>query len=170
MTVLTIGKTTLGKLDNWVKELFLAKKVKELPDLPSAMIQAALVDIRKAERSPRYKINMVSWHETNSVCSVCLGGAVMAFSLAAPRDRTVYPDSYPASLWKKLHACDYFRKGDIEEGLESMGYLTKLIKAIPDVVVRWAFIHRDHAAYSNNPKLWYKQMRKLVRDLKAIGL
>ena len=169
MTVLTIGKTTLGKLDNWVKELFLAKKVKELPDLPSAMIRVALADLRKAERSVRYRITMGAWHEPNGKCAVCLAGAVMAFSLAAPRNLIIYPEAYPPILNNKLEACDYFREGHIADGLTNMGCLTKAKKVIPEVK-QYDFFHRDHVEYYDDSKLWYKQMRKLARDLKAIGL
>jgi hypothetical protein len=44
-------------------------KVK-LPKKPSALLRLALADLEKAEKSPRVKINMGEWHETNGHCTV----------------------------------------------------------------------------------------------------
>ena len=79
----------------------------KLPDQPSALIRAALDDLKKCMADPTYVINMATWHKplsgdqplserdppfgrTNSAeCSVCLAGAVLAQTFKMPASEPI---------------------------------------------------------------------------------
>lgn len=85
-----------------------------LPKKPSALILLALDDLAKAERSPRYRVDMGTYHGGSenlpqydpatckvtrpkaAPCVVCLAGSVMAFSLNVPPEIDVEPNPSPA--------------------------------------------------------------------------
>lgn len=50
----------------------------ELSDKPSEAIAQALADFEWVEKSRKFKVDMDVWYEPNGVCSVCLGGSVLA--------------------------------------------------------------------------------------------
>lgn len=54
-------------------------KIKKLPIRPSKLIRTTVEDIKKVERSKRYKIDMDHWAKISSsnTCSVCMGGAAL---------------------------------------------------------------------------------------------
>jgi len=62
-----------------------------LPDKLSDIILIALEDLRKVERSKKYKVYMGVWHSPNGVCSVCFAGAVMSQCEGANSKNVVKP-------------------------------------------------------------------------------
>lgn len=57
---------------------------KQLPNKLSELLRIALEDLKKAEQSPEYIINMDNWSLYNGStkkCEVCLAGAVVAIEL-----------------------------------------------------------------------------------------
>ena len=96
---------------------------------PSKLIAIALDDLKKAERSGKYEIDMSFYHVPLELpytagryqCAVCLAGSVMAFSLKANSNFEALPTEFKSS--KQLIALDYLRRGVVHGALE---YLTGL--------------------------------------------
>tara|TARA_R110002126_G_scaffold7198_1_gene35723 strand:+ start:112 stop:543 length:432 start_codon:yes stop_codon:yes gene_type:complete len=89
-----------------------------LPDLPSALIRVALTDLQVIQKNPAYKIRMSMWHMTidedeETICQVCLAGAVMANTLNADITRDISPNDYSTVDARKLDALDDFRSGHV---------------------------------------------------------
>lgn len=98
-----------------------------LPDKPSELLRLALADLRKAEKDPRYAIDMDTWHdpfydveakvhtdEPTAVCQVCLAGAVMAFSLGADPLVSVYPWELGHETDLRLELLNELREGCVK--------------------------------------------------------
>ena len=95
-----------------------------LPNDPSELIRLAIADLERAERDD---VDMGSWHEhCGEVCEVCLAGAVMAWTLGADTDESLIPQDFSDGVRDKLLALDYFRAGDICEGLGLLGIKSDL--------------------------------------------
>lgn len=103
-----------------------------LPNKPSELLMVALSDLEAIEKNPTYSIDLTilhsplnhRWLNGDTRCAVCLAGAVMAQTLKVKPDinvplnrRFLSKDTY-----QKLKAIDYFRQGQISEGLDSLGY------------------------------------------------
>lgn len=112
-----------------------AKKI-ILPKKMSSLIKIALRDIRLAEESEDYVINMNRWHvpkdavctleenpaeviKRHQVCSVCAAGAVMAFSLKAPKNKELEPEKFKGNE-TQLEALDSLREGDVGEAADRL--------------------------------------------------
>lgn len=96
-------------------------KIKKLPDKLSALILLALDDLKKAERSKKYKIDMGGWHHPNSHCSVCFAGAVIAFSLGADPKKRIDPYDFDTDTRHKLLALNSARCGFFNQGAMYVG-------------------------------------------------
>jgi hypothetical protein len=97
------------------------KKPDKLPDKLSALILVALADLTKAERSPKYRIDMDVWHVPNSHCSVCFGGAVMAFSLRVASSVLIEAQDFDTPTQNKLFALNNARDGWFDDAITNLG-------------------------------------------------
>lgn len=140
-------------------------KRQRLPNKLSALILVALADLAKAERSPKYKVEMDSgWHTPNHQCSICFAGAVMAFSLGAKRDEDLLPMDFPAADRRKLVALNQARSGwfgiaadTLAIGTYSRGRdATSSASSLP--------------TYKCDPTGFKKAMRLAAKKLAAVGL
>lgn len=132
----------------------------QLPDKLSGLIELALSDLEKAERSPDYSVDMSRfWHApSGGACAVCLAGSVMAFSLQGDKEQWLYPSSYPRLTREKLLALNFLRKGMVRQ---ASIYLNKG-KPVVD--------YRVIPEYSKrNRKKFRASMNKLSDDLRAQG-
>jgi len=118
------------------------KEEGKLPDKPSALIQLALEDLEKAERSELYDIDMSIWHQPRirtgfeiSPCTVCLAGSVIAFSLGVLTHRNVTPKSFRADTEVKLEALEDFRTGHIQPAIRLMCGWSPGIYLLPDRIL-----------------------------------
>lgn len=142
-------------------------KTNTLPDKPSDLIELAINDLEKIERSKQYTVNMEDWHTPiyqhqdynlqMNTCEVCLAGAVMAKTLKTPYGRGVSPANFEG-LEGKLHALNLFRTGLINEGLASM-CLPK-ISGEPFKVPE----------YCLNPEGFKTKMRQIAENLRSRGI
>lgn len=144
----------------------------KLPRRFSTLILHALKDLRKAERSPKYKVDMTNWHMPNSHCSVCFAGAVMAFSLKldpkteVDRIRGLKLQFKDTSLTKKFLALDRVRQG-IFTGYESAAYHLTL----PEEKVDKAVVGIRVPLYSKrNRNKFHQSVRLAAKRLKKVGL
>jgi len=95
-----------------------------LPNKPSALIRLALGDLKKAENTPGYEVDMTAWlWQTNGPCLVCFAGGVMAFSLNQKPicGDELCPSELGEKLGLKLCVLNDFRCGDIVHGLNRLG-------------------------------------------------
>ena len=143
--------------------------MKKLPKKPSDLLTLGLECESKAHNSDLYKVDMSRWHSgfTDSglpreKCRVCLGGAVMAFVLDAPRhSRPTIGGRY--GITNKLYALNGFRTGSIHYALSEM--CNKAGKLPKD------FRNVDVPEYLPKTRLsWRAAMRRIVKRLAALGL
>lgn len=138
--------------------------MKNLSDIPSVILREALDDLKLAEASDKYSIEMTDWHEYDSIsdtCFVCLGGAVLAFS-CDENPRTRHDDMELSNdIQLKLFMLDSFRMGDIMDGLAHYHRepLDPLIQ-VDRVSVILYFV--DEAK-------WHKDMLLVIKTLEEIG-
>lgn len=129
-----------------------------LPHKPSDLIELALADLIKCERSIKYHIDMSVWHEPNGTCAVCLAGAVMAKSLGVSITADAAPHvDIPNADAGKLSALDQFRMGDCEMAFLELGGSEDFGKRF----------NREITPYEDDAGGFKREMRKLARDLRA---
>ena len=133
-------------------------KAVKLPRKLAPLLRLALDDLRKVERSKRYEVNMGDWHSPNSYCSVCLAGSVIAKTLDSDPKREIGPWNFGIKTQCALVALDHLRKGLVSSALGSLGK-----KCTED-------FDRSVIYYHDNRLQWWKDMRKLLRDLEAANL
>lgn len=134
-----------------------------LPRIPSDLIELALADLVKCERSPKYEIDMGQWytpHEDGS-CVVCLAGSVMAQNLGNGPD-DLEPGDFPENE-AQLNALDSFRKGNILNGFECLDEDFSDGRLFVPTNLRYI------TSYAVDPGKFKREMRKLARDLRAAG-
>ena len=102
-----------------------------LPSTPSELIRVALADLSACERDDGYVVDMDDWHAPitddrgREVCEVCLGGAVLAQTLGAEPHEGIGDHDlarYGSGVENKMNALNCFRRGEIDAGLEMLGY------------------------------------------------
>jgi hypothetical protein len=138
--------------------------MRELPSVPSQLIELALEDLEKVEKDDRYVVDMHVWHHSSPDdewrCHVCLAGAVMAKSLDfAPYECGDDPeDIMSPNLSQKLEALDCFRRGNVDQGLKYMGIDTLVCD------------YKPVTPYGIEPTLFKTRMREIVGLLKEKDL
>ena len=133
---------------------------KTLPNKPSDLAELALRDMRRAIRSPLYHINMALFHVPNDTCAVCAAGSVMAFTLGVPHNEDRTAGSFPEHIHRKLYAIDNLRGGCIGDAFVELGW--SWLKGT-------MFDRKIAAYYRTNDKPFFRDMRRLIKDLRAAG-
>jgi hypothetical protein len=146
--------------------------MKQLPNKPSELILLAVKDLGRAEKSKLHQIDMNYWHKPDNFqpitpenrCSVCFAGSIMAFSLNTNPSKYIHSLelSYKFGIKnaKKFQFLNCVRQGNIGVGLANLG-----IKLPEDIGESRIIVH-----YTDNPKIFKTQMRRLARDLANKGL
>jgi len=130
----------------------------DLPDKPSELLELGISDMQKIKRRKGYDIDMGDWHApSGGICHVCMAGAMMAGTLKADPLYYYQPSCMGENI-DKLIATDSFRSGYVRKGLVGMGIRDQ---SIPDRII---------TEYEYDSKAFYRDMRKLIRDLKEEGL
>lgn len=141
--------------------------IERLPDTPSQLIRAALLDVKDCSRDPRYQVEHPSfwehaWHRLNrkGKCVVCMAGAVIAKSLYVEWGREVTPEHFEPDTKKKLMALNEFRQGGIHTALvHILEHRNNPLE-----------VERKITPYAESPRLFFRQMHMLADDLAAAGL
>jgi hypothetical protein len=143
---------------------------KNLPDKLSDLLKVALLDLEWVESQPeKYMINMADWYEKSydprigeSMCSVCLAGAVMAKTLGDKVSSRYQrnPESYDEDTSRKLRAINLARQGQIKESLEMLG------QALPKCLPAYIPILR-YEAHSNKFKA---DIKNIIKKLQKVDL
>lgn len=133
----------------------------KLPAKPSALIRLALDDLEKCEQSPQYRVDMYLWHASHGTrCRVCLAGAVMAQHGGLHPGEDHLPGDFPAHTARKLCALDFFRQGDVGEGLLELGH-EDVFRDFENISV---------PLYAEDPEGFKDALRDLAMTLEKGGL
>lgn len=138
-----------------------------LPKLPSDCLALALNDLRKVERSEKYEVNMNNWHVPHcaySKCEVCLAGAVMAKTLGADPKVWTAPSKFSDPEGNRLAMIDSLRTGRVCEAIKYWPGLRRHERN------RWKGQERYIPSYSYNRVGFFREVGKLARELKGVGL
>lgn len=144
------------------------KRKATLPKHISDGILLAIEDLKKAEKSKQYSIDMSLWHRRwhgDSTCSVCFAGSVMAFSLGAEADEETYPWDFSDPTQRKLEALNYARMGSISVAVGT--WYSRVSKAKLEAADKLDF---DPVDYTEDPAKFKRQMRSVAKKLAQIGL
>lgn len=172
----TLTKKTPIKKSPTKKPLIKKKPINFATIKPSKLIEIALADLEKCERSKKYIIDMTHWFISNHACQVCMAGAVMAQSLSEitnkiiekekqnyfneynniPEYIIVNPNAYDDSTYNALLALDYFRLGMVNQAFKS------LKKPNPNLN------DRKITSYYCDSSKFKKDIMELVQDLKKV--
>lgn len=136
---------------------------KKLPDKPSKLIEIALADLAKVEKSKKYKVDMTWYHAGSGIigpeCAVCFAGAVMAKTLHATITEDIIPDDYDEDTAQKLRAINRFRQGDLASAYRA------LERKMP-----FGLSHQIQVtSYEDNPAKFKREMAELAKTLKRLG-
>ena len=124
-------------------------KPKKLPDKLSDLLELAVKDAKRAERSKKYVLDMYKFHapkgeplqgcdcedcrdarEKPNRCRVCMAGAVIAFELGGPPDQFALRRGFP-DLEGKLLAIDSMRRGAFGEAKRRAGLRGRVPRGLP---------------------------------------
>ena len=155
------------------------KEKSKLPDRPSLLIAVALDDLELVMQDPRYIVDMGDWHNPNgedSICAVCLAGAVMAKTFDVAIHKEAYPETLLLPLQnarsqaRKLEALDSFRRGQVHSGMlrstSFRGVYGERFMRVADICKK----DFDITPYEIDPEQFIEDMDNLRLELEAQGL
>lgn len=148
--------------------------VNPLPDTLWELLELALNDLEKAEKTPGVQVSMETWispvaNELAPVhgCMVCLAGALLintgGIDWRASWDKLILED-VPLKVQHKMLALDMLRKGRVASAAEVLKRSPELEKARPEIYGCYI------PMYSEKPKEFKAALRKLTKQLKAAGV
>jgi hypothetical protein len=143
------------------------KKFGRLPGRPSELIRIALKDLALVRRSKRYVVDMDMYHfpyRSAGKCHVCFAGAVIAKTMRQDWERELVP-AYFREECEALRALDFFRSGNVEEGLSNLR-LDDSIGSLPTVLSRQFPV----AGFAADPDKFVHDMAALAAALEWEGL
>lgn len=138
-------------------------KTKKLPNKLSALILLALDDLKRAERSKKYEVNMHLWHSPNSHCNVCFAGGVMAFSLGANSNDLLDPLDFDHDTSRKLNALNLARIGNF-------GFAQSWMMKSDKIKDKTEQFDCCIPVYELNRRGFHSTLRKSAHKLKKAGL
>lgn len=163
---------------------------KILPDKPSELFELALKDFEWVETHPQeFVVNMSNWllpGGEDSLCSVCLAGAVMArtLNLTTKADETSRAELTPSMCLSsidaaKMHALNYLRDGRVFAALYTLNEMFYPLDS--PISLQLTTVLKQHAAerheiqvichaYDASPSKWWDDMRAVMDQLKALDL
>lgn len=169
-----------------------------LPKIPSQLIRIALKDLEKAERTPKTRINMGTWYDTNGSCTVCLAGSVMANTLKEQSELVkakkrieypsfyndgsefnLYPDLYRSNS-SQLFAINNLREGTLDDAARRLGlsYSAEFVAASKQIKEQPFWRERSNECgdtwyipqYRSNRARFKSAMRKMASIFEKHGL
>lgn len=136
-----------------------------LPNKLSDLIEVAIADLIKCERSSKYLVNMLVWHNpvNDEHCEVCFAGGVIAQTLSTDHKRWTEPCEFKTGINRKLQALDDLRRGRLGAALHQMN-ASRPYQAFQRK------LDRHITPYSQNPGTFKREMRAFSRDMATAGL
>jgi len=128
------------------------QRTHSIPRKLSSLILVALDDLEKAEKDPKFKVDMgLYFRPSENGCLVCFAGSVMAFGLGANPKRPYCTGDFPRYT-ERLRALDKIRMGSFHD--EQRGEYARF----------------DVTSYYTDPERWKMEMVLTAFALKEIGL
>lgn len=140
--------------------------MKDLPSKPSALIRLAIEDLIAVEQSPKYRVDMESWHRAgimDDICNVCLAGAVIANSLKYSPYLSASPGVFSRRIHLKLRAIGAFCLGRTIAGEY---YLSKNVKSKDSSHME---MQVNIVSYAEDSELFILQMLTLADEYERVG-
>ena len=144
----------------------------KLPGKPSVLIKLALDDLRRAEKSRKFTVDMYNWVVAGDPsmnvgmdrCTVCLAGSVMVGTLKLNIDKAVpgreaTPSADFPNEQSALHAIDNLRQGSLATAFGNLDL------DFPDHFLEDV----DVDGYDDNPGKFKRQMSQLAKALEKEG-
>lgn len=149
------------------------------------ILKIALHDLRAAEKSKKYVIDMYEWYAPaeGGKCQVCLAGSVMAGRYKSVCDKKLkeYPHGISPEVLRdydeataKLDALNALRCGDVGDAAhllhgetEYCGYRYDISKC---PYAKYHKLDRQVMPYDDNRESWWEDMKELLADLKEDDL
>ena len=162
-------------------ETFKRKKHFTMPDKPSEGIRLALSDLELCEKHPKYEINMYVWHspkdfdDDESICEVCLGGAILARKEDNPK-YIISPTSDELEGDGKILSMESFRRGFVSTGVMRYCFsdgpfpLSEKIDKIEEFAKIDEYYRKRWVDYKLSPKRFKKNLFDIADKLEALGL
>lgn len=122
------------------------------------LLAMALDDLAACERSSKFEINMATFIKENGKCQVCLAGACLVRHGVTQKDFYDNDNDEDTEIQRRAYALDELRTGHVECALESIGS-----DARND-------LNRKIIDYHISRRLWWIQMRLLLKDLRAANI
>lgn len=137
-----------------------APRTTELPDKMSDLLELALGDLERIEKTPGYRVDMNQWvTEAGDKCFVCLAGSVLATRFGLRNVHAVCDFPSEAVMFK-MKALNWLRLGDARQAAIDLG--------IPySPVLRQ--LCRYVTPYDLNRDKFFDEQRGFVADLRAAG-
>lgn len=130
-----------------------------LPEKLSDCLAVALGDLIKCERQKgTYRIYMMTFHQPNSHCTVCLAGAAMAQTLGVPPTEPSCPSGFNQHNNVRLNAISNCAISSLADGLQELGL----------EVIEGAW--KRTPSYASDPKAFKAAIRSYIKELRAKGL
>ena len=143
-------------------------KRSKLPAKPSKLIAIALRDLRTAEKSKHFVVDMGEWYRPSAiepVCAVCLGGSVLVgqlkFSSANPV-ALLTSTGLPHITTSKIAALDLLRCGYVERFIRAFFYGKATHQHVGLVRAIKAECMDKYSSYEEDPgqfKRWLKMVQ-----------
>ena len=146
----------------------------ELPDTLSGLLATAIADAHSLDPS-KYHPRSEEWHSADFYehCAVCLSGCVIAGTIAASPDETLFPRMFDEPTRSKLEALDYIRTGAWDMAFKSFygrfaeGATEKMLHSLPQPFCPnftgwWSF-----RAHLDSLSVILPQLREIEHDMAA---
>lgn len=134
-----------------------------LPDKLSELLEVALTDLKKCERSTKYRVSMLHWHTPvpeGNACWVCLAGSVMAkeFKLS-PKDFATFAHVTNEGVQNKITLLSNLALRTYSDSADN----DSLISRVAAETVKERYV-----SYRQNSKAWWRYMRAMLRKIKEL--
>jgi len=149
----------------------------QLPRTPSKLLQIALDDTIKSERSPFFRVKMYEWHSPFveylnnrapvKLCAVCMAGSIISWTLGKDRHVHIEPDHLSNHNRDCLFAVNDFRQGNIEGAMIILGYPKETFERVEKKIGGEIFTPVYH---DTDTAPFRKYIRGLIKDFKEMGL
>jgi hypothetical protein len=135
-----------------------------LPKKLSELLRMALDDLYKAERDPRFFVDMGAWYcvdeDNPDRCLCCLAGAVIAnrMNVNPASERYDMPEGVDPDDACVLQALDHLRSGNIQAAEFAMGNFNSEVENF------------TIEPYWQDPDQWREDMEAMLVKMKELGL
>lgn len=128
------------------------------------LLAIAVADAKRLTRTGKASIDMFGWlwfHKRTRKCYACLAGSVMYCTLGSrQRSGKDDPSDFDPPTCAKLYAIDHLRTGLVTAALYELG-----LDNDPGVP-----LNRQVTDHADDPVAFWKDMRKLLADLRKADL